>query len=92
MEKWSKMNWFTKFSAVIAVLGGLATLGLWPTGLASQAYDHFRLPVANSQWIALADFQRLNAIRKERQLTFQEWHTWCILGQQLGYWKRCPAR
>jgi hypothetical protein len=86
------MNKWTKWSTILATIIALGTVLSWPTGLASDFLTHWQLVGANTKWIALSDFKVLDGIRKQRQLTFDEWNTWCILGQQLGYWKRCPPR
>lgn len=85
------MNWqkLAALTALVVALSGGTVAGI---GWAGQMLEHFDQVAANSQWIALSRFEQLSAIRKARKLTFEEWRTWCILGQQLGYWQKCPTR
>ncbi len=81
-----------KLAVIVGLIGGLGTLAAWPTGLASALYEHFQLVSSNSQWIRQVEFERLDALRKRRQLTVEEWRRWCTLGRLLGYWQGCPPR
>ena len=79
-----------RWSLITGTLIALSTIIAWPTGLATNLVEHFQVVGANAKWIALAEFKRLNAIRKVRKLTIEEWSNWCYLGQTLGYWVVCP--
>lgn len=46
----------------------------------------------NTNWRVLQTWQRLDAIRQQRQLTQVEWVEWCKVGRQLGVFTVCPPR
>ena len=79
----------TKLGTIVAILAVIVPAG-WAG--ANVTWDLYEQVASNTKWIQLTEFKRLSGIRNVRQLTFQEWHTWCILGQKLGYWRRCPPR
>ena len=86
------MNSAAKWSVIVALVIGLATIASWPTGLASSWMEHFQVVGSNARYIALSKYQVLATTKEIRRLTFEEWTKYCILGQQLGFFETCPPR
>jgi hypothetical protein len=76
----------------ISIAAGLiitfSTLG----GLSWAAKDIHDQVASNTSYIAVTEWKRLEAIRKARKLTQEEYIEWCVLGKKIGVFGECPRQ
>ena len=75
-------------SAIVAIVLAIPTLA----GFAWAAYEVRQEVAANTSWRLIQTWERLEAIRKRRQLSQVEWAAWCQAGKDLGVFEECPPR
>jgi|TARA_R110000803_G_scaffold210841_1_gene284339 hypothetical protein len=81
-----------KWSLIVGLFVAVPTIVAWPMGMAETLLEHVQQVGANTQYIQMVEFKRLENIRQQRKLTVVEWNNWCRMGKALGYWKSCPLR
>lgn len=75
--------------AIVTASGGLAGGGY----TVFEDYRALRFEVAeNTTARLLQEFERLDLIRRNRQLTQPEWLAWCSAGRRLKVFQDCPPR